>query len=121
VTGELASSRASGSVLFAVGVAADAWRMKKAVGRSFEAKTVRPAAAEATRSLTTWGAAWAGAELLGIGGALAGLETGPGAIVTGGLGAVVGGCLGMFASDWLAYKIEHKPISAEPDVDHYTC
>ena len=124
VSGEVAASKASGSVLFAVGLAADAWRMKKAIDRSLEAKTVRPAAAQATRSLTTWGATWAGAELLGIGGALAGLETGPGALVTGGVGAVVGGCLGMFASDWLAKKIEpsRKATSEDDDAtDHCAC
>ena len=48
-----------------------------------------------------------GAELLGLGGALAGIETGPGVVVTGGIGAVVGGFIGLFASNWLARKIEN--------------
>ncbi len=120
-TSELANSRVSGRLLLAAGVAVDAWRMKKAISRSVESRTVRPAAAQATRSLTTWGAAWAGAELLGIGGALAGLETGPGALVTGGLGALVGGCVGMFASDWLAQKIEPRLALPDCDADQSEC
>ena len=122
-TSELSNSKASGSFLLVAGVAVDAWRMKKAIGRSLDTKTMRPAAAQATRSLSTWGAAWAGAELLGLGGALAGLETGPGAIVTGGVGALVGGCLGMFASDWLAQRIEStkNPEAHDSDLDEAAC
>lgn len=115
VTSGLSNSKPPGGFLFAMGVAMDAWHMNIAIHRSLERKTLRPAAAQATRSLTTWGAAWAGAELLGLGGALAGIETGPGALVTGGIGALVGGCLGMFASDWLAQKIE--PPQAAPLID----
>ncbi len=105
-TGEFSNARASGGVLFALGLVSDAWQMKMAIGRSVATRTLRPAAAQATRSLTTWGAVWAGAELLGIGGALAGIETGPGVVVTSGVGAIVGGFLGLFASNWLAKKIE---------------
>ena len=99
-----------------MGLVSDAWQMKKAIDRSIDAGSVRPAAAQATRSLTTWGAVWAGAEILGVGGALAGIETGPGALVTGTVGAIVGGCLGLYASNWLVTKIEEvRPsIGANP-------
>ncbi len=109
-TGEFTNPRASGGVVFALGVASDAWQMKKAIDRSVEAGTLRPAAAQATRSLTTWGAVWAGAELLGLGGALVGIETGPGVVVTSGIGAIVGGFIGLFASNWLARKIENAGL-----------
>ena len=92
--------------MFVLGVASDAWQMKQAIDRSLAAGTFRPAAAQVTRSLTTWGSVWAGAELLGIGGAIVGIETGPGVVVTSGLGAIIGGFLGLFASNWLARKIE---------------
>ena len=113
-TGEFTDPRASGGVVFALGVASDAWLMKKAIDRSLEAKTLRPAAAQATRSLTTWGAVWAGAELLGLGGALAGIESGPGVVVTSGIGAIVGGFIGLFASNWLARKIENAGLRVSP-------
>jgi len=112
--GEFTNPRASGGVVFALGVASDAWLMKKAIDRSLEAKTLRPAAAQATRSLTTWGAVWAGAELLGLGGALAGIESGPGVVVTSGIGAIVGGFIGLFASNWLARKIENAGLRVSP-------
>jgi outer membrane lipoprotein SlyB len=121
VTGEIQRARASGGLLFALGVATDAWQMKKAINRSFETGTVRPAAAQATRSLTTWGAVWAGAELLGLGGALLGIETGPGVVVTSSVGAIVGGCIGLFASDWLARKIDdvRLEVTAEKSFTRY--
>ena len=97
-------------MLFALGIASDAWQLKQAIGRSIATKTLRPAAAQAMRSLTTWGAVWAGAELLGIGGALAGLETGPGVVVTSSVGAIVGGLLGLFASNWLVRRIESSQM-----------
>ncbi len=106
VTSGLRGARAPGHFLFALGVAADAHQMSKAIGRSVKSGTVRPAAAQATRSLTTWGAVWAGAELFGTGGALLGLETGPGAVVTSGVGALMGGFVGLFASEWLARRID---------------
>lgn len=113
-TSEFANPRASGGVVFALGVASDAWQMKKAIDRSVEGRSLRPAAAQATRSLTTWGAVWAGAELLGLGGALAGIETGPGIVVTSGIGAIVGGFIGLFASNWLARKIESAGLQVSP-------
>jgi hypothetical protein len=89
-----------------MGIVSDAHQMSKAIGKSMTSGNVRPAAAQATRSLTTWGAVWAGAELFGTGGALLGLETGPGAAVTSGVGALMGGFVGLFASEWLARRIE---------------
>jgi hypothetical protein len=52
--------------------------------------------------------------LLGLGGALAGIETGPGIVVTSGIGAIVGGFIGLFASNWLARKIESAGLQVSP-------
>jgi|GEM_PF-3068631 len=106
VTGEFRGVRASGQLLFVLGLAGDAHQLGAAISKSLKSGTVRPAAAQATRSLTSWSAVWAGAELFGTGGALLGLASGPGAVVASGVGALVGGCVGLFASDWLARRIE---------------
>ncbi len=106
VTSELRAIRVPGHLLFALGLAADAHQIGKAIGKSLQSGTVRPAAAQATRSLTNWSAVWAGAELFGSGGAWLGVVTGPGAAVTSGVGALVGGCVGFFASEWIARHIE---------------
>jgi len=105
-TSELRGMRATGQLLFALGIVTDARRMGKAIGKSVRARNMRPAAAQATRSLTNWSAVWAGAELFGTGGALLGVATGPGAVVTSGVGALVGGYVGLYASEWIARRID---------------
>jgi len=104
-TSEFRGMRATGQLLFALGIVTDARQMSKAIGRSVRSRNMRPAAAQATRSLTNWSAVWAGAELFGTGGALLGVGTGPGAVVTSGIGAFVGGYVGLFASEWIARRI----------------
>ena len=108
VTANVRSAPVPGQLLFALGLAADAHQMTKAITKSVRTGTMRPAAAQATRSLTTWGAVWAGAELFGTGGAILGLEVGPGAVVTSGIGAMIGGVVGLFASEWLARRIDRR-------------
>jgi hypothetical protein len=93
----------------AVGFAVEAWQMVRAIRRCIRHRSTRPAAAQAVRSLTTWGAVWSGVELFGAGGALLGLELGPAVVVTTALGATVGGCVGFFAGDWVAQQIELAP------------
>ncbi len=110
---ELPEPPASGGLLFAIGVVSDAWQMKQAISHSIVAGSFRPAAAQATRSLTIWGSVWAGAEVLGLCGALAGIETGPGVVITTGVGAIVGGFLGLFAGDWLVRKIVFGRLGAK--------
>jgi hypothetical protein len=106
VTSGIRGVRTPGHLLLALGVFSDAHQMSRAIGKSVKSGNVRPAAAQATRSLTTWGAVWVGAELFGTGGALLGLEMGPGAAVTSGVGALMGGFVGLFASEWLARRID---------------
>jgi hypothetical protein len=106
VKGELRSLRAPGHLMFALGIISDARQITGAIGRSIRSRTLRPAAAQATRSLTNWSAVWAGAELFGTGGALLGMATGPGAVVTSGVGALLGGYVGLVASEWIARRIE---------------
>jgi hypothetical protein len=106
ITREARALRAPGQLLFALGLVADAHQIGKAISKSLKSGTARPAAAQATRSLANWSAVWAGAELFGTGGAWLGLATGPGAAVTTGVGALVGGCVGFFASEWIARRIE---------------
>lgn len=92
--------------LVAVGVVVEAWQMAQAIKRSIVLRSARPATAQAARSLTTWGAVWAGVELFGTGGAMLGIELGPGVVISTAIGATVGGCVGFFASDWVARQIE---------------
>jgi hypothetical protein len=102
----LGTLRIGHRALVAVGLFVDAWQLGKAIERSVLAKSARPATAQAARSLTTWGAVWAGVELFGSGGAVLGIELGPGVVVVSAVGAAVGGCVGFFAGDWLARQIE---------------
>lgn len=58
-----------------------------------------------------WGGAWAGAELCGTAGAALGIETGPGAIVTGAVGGLIGGAAGFFGADWIAHLVDNGKSS----------
>lgn len=92
--------------LVAAGFVIEAWQMAQAVRRSVAQRSPRPATAQAARSLTTWGAVWAGVELFGTGGAMLGIPLGPAVVATTAIGATVGGCVGFFAGDWVARQIE---------------
>jgi hypothetical protein len=105
-TSELRGTRVTGQLLVALGIVTDVRQMSKAIGKSVRSRNMRPAAAQATRSLTNWSAVWAGAELFGTGGALLGVATGPGAVVTSSVGALVGGYVGLLASEWIARRID---------------
>jgi hypothetical protein len=88
-----------------VGVVMTAKDVYQAGQRSLEQGSAKPLAAEGIRQVGGWGGGIAGAKI-GFGvGALLGIETGPGAIVTGAIGAVIFGAAGYFGADWIADKI----------------
>jgi hypothetical protein len=76
-----------------------------AANRSVQQHSFKPIGAEVIRQAGGWGMAAAGTKL-GFGvGALFGIETGPGAIVTGAIGAIIFGAAGYIGADWIADKI----------------
>lgn len=91
-----------------VGIVLTIYDLEQASVVSYRTQSARPIAAATVRQVGGWSGAWAGAELLGAGGAAVGIETGPGALVTGAVGAVVGGVLGYFGADIIARHIEQK-------------
>ena len=76
----------------------------KAGQESYQKKSIVPIAKETVRQSGGWAGAWAGAEIGGAGGALVGIESGPGAIITGAVGAVIFGTAGFFGADWAVHK-----------------
>jgi hypothetical protein len=91
-----------------VGIVLTIYDLEQASVVSYRTRSARPIAAATVRQVGGWGGAWAGAELLGAGGAAVGIETGPGALVTGAIGAVIGGFLGYFGADVVARHIEER-------------
>jgi hypothetical protein len=89
-----------------VGFAMTAIDMGHATQKSIEQRSVKPVAAETVRQVGGWATAWAGMKLGAAGGAALGIETGPGAIVTGAIGAMIGGTAGYFGFDWIADHID---------------
>lgn len=90
-----------------VGIVLTAYDLGIAADQSFKAKSVKPIGAEVVRQAGGWGAAYAGFQLGGVAGAALGIETGPGAIITGLVGGIIGGAAGYFGADWVADHI-HK-------------
>jgi len=80
-----------------------AYKLTSATLLSVEEGTPAPLVAEAIRQGGGWGGAVAGAEVIGLAAARAGLRFGPAATIGLGLvGGLIGGALGYFGSDWLA-------------------
>jgi hypothetical protein len=88
-----------------VGFAMTAIDVTYATQRSIREGSVKPLAAETVRQVGGWAAAWAGVKLGAAGGALLGVETGPGAILTGAAGGLIGGVAGYYGFDWIADHI----------------
>jgi hypothetical protein len=88
-----------------VGIVVTVYDLGKAGVTSFSSHSLRPFEKEAGRDAVGWGGAAAGARLFAMGGAALGVETGPGAIVTGAVGGVVGGIIGFFAADWVEKQV----------------
>jgi hypothetical protein len=94
-----------GRVLTVVGVVVTIADVTQATQRSINQNSFRPLGAEAVRQVGGWGMAFAGAKIGFATGALFGIETGPGAIATGALGAIIFGAAGYFGADWIADHI----------------
>jgi hypothetical protein len=91
-----------GRVFLVVGVIVDTAQMGGAVVESYEKRSAAPVAAQTVRTVGGWAAAWAGAKAGMAVGALAGVETGPGMVLTAIGGGFVGGMAGYFGADWIA-------------------
>jgi hypothetical protein len=94
-----------GRVVQVVGIVLTAYDLSVATSQSFQTKSVKPISAEVIRQAGGWGAAVAGFKLGGAAGAALGIETGPGAFVTGLVGGLIVGTAGYFGADWVADHI----------------
>jgi hypothetical protein len=112
-------------VVEGIGLIISAYDLEQAAKKSYQQHTVVPLAKEsvkqgtgwaggavgqtAGRAAFSWAARWAaaeeGAELGGVGGAAIGIETGPGALVSGGVGALVFGTAAFFGAEWATKKL----------------
>jgi LysM domain len=91
-----------------VGFVMTAVDLNSAAQKSVTNHSVKPITAEVVRQAGSWASTWAGMKLGASGGALLGIETGPGALLTGFLGGVVGGAAGYFGFDWIADHIDEN-------------
>lgn len=83
-----------------------ALELTQATRTSMAAGSAAPIAAEGIRQVGGWAMAWGGMKLGGLAGAAVGIETGPGALVSGAAGALVGGFAGYMGFDWIADQID---------------
>lgn len=91
-----------------IGFTLTAIDMTNAAHRSHAIGSARPMVAETVRQVGGWSSAWAGMKLGGVAGVAVGIETGPGAIATGAIGALVGGFAGYYGFDWIADHIDEN-------------
>ena len=91
-----------------LGLFLTAYDYGNATAESVKLNSSKPLIAESVRQTGSWGTAWAGAKV-GIGlGALAGIKTGPGAIITGIGGGFIFGTAGYIGADWIADHIHRN-------------
>jgi hypothetical protein len=89
-----------------LGFVVTAIELTQAARQSLAARTAAPLAAVGIRQVGGWAMAWSGMKLGGFAGAALGIETGPGALVCGAAGALVGGFAGYMGFDWIADHID---------------
>jgi len=89
-----------------VGFAFTAYDLGNATVKSVKTDSAKPIMAETLRQTGGWGGALTGIEIGGTIGAAFGIETGPGAILTGAIGALIFGTAGYFGADWIADFID---------------
>ncbi|MCP8463991.1 glycine zipper family protein [Pseudomonas sp. ZM23] len=92
-------------VVQVVGIVFTAYDITQASRESVRLGNAKPITAELVRQAGGWGAAWAGLKMGGAVGAAVGIETGPGAVLTGLVGGIVFGAAGYFGADWVADHI----------------
>ncbi len=97
-----------GRVVMVLGFVMTAVDMSIAANQSYQARSVKPVAAETIRQVGGWGGAVAGMKVGGLVGAALGIETGPGAIITGAIGAIIFGAAGYYGADWVADYIHEN-------------
>lgn len=92
-------------VIQVLGIAFTAYDLTTASQESIRIGNAKPISAEVIRQAGGWGAAWAGFKVGGVAGAALGIETGPGALISGLIGGIVVGAAGYFGADWVADHI----------------
>jgi hypothetical protein len=91
-----------GRVFLVTGAIIDGALLVDAGATSLSERTPAPLVAQAVRTAGSWGMAWAGAKLGFLAGGVAGVETGPGLVLTAIGGGIIGGALGFFGADCIA-------------------
>lgn len=87
------------------GIAFTVYDLGAATVDSVQSHSIRPISAEAVRQVGGWGGAWAGMGMGFAAGAAFGIETGPGALLTGMAGGIFFGWRGYKLGDSVAKKI----------------
>ncbi|MFC5474646.1 glycine zipper family protein [Paraherbaspirillum soli] len=95
-------------VVGVIGIVFTAYELEQATEKSIKVKSVKPISAEVIRQAGGWAGARAGFAIGGEIGALAGIETGPGAVVTGLVGGIIFGVGGYYGASWAADHIDKK-------------
>lgn len=89
-------------VITTFGIAFTAYDLSCAINESYKINSFKPVTAEVIRQAGGWGAGMAGFKIGAIAGAAVGIETGPGALITGLIGGIIFGSAGYFGADWIA-------------------
>lgn len=87
-------------VLQVTAIAITAYDLTVATDKSFKAKSIVPISRELIKQAGGWGGAWARFKIGALAGGAIGIETGPGAVISGAVGGIVFGVAGYWGADW---------------------
>lgn len=88
-------------VLQITAIAFTAYDISIAANQSYKTKSMVPITREVVKQAGGWGGAWIGFKIGAAAGALFGIETGPGALITGAVGGIIFGVGGYWGAEWI--------------------
>jgi hypothetical protein len=88
-------------VLQVTAIAFTAYDLSVAANKSYKTKSMVPITREVVKQAGGWGGAWVGFKIGAATGAFFGIETGPGAIITGAVGGIIFGLGGYWGAEWV--------------------
>lgn len=95
-------------VVKVTGIVFTAYDLDQATEKSLNNDSVKPITAEVIRQAGGWGMAMAGAKIGVVAGEAIGIETGPGAALSGLIGGIIFGAAGYVGADWVADLIDEN-------------
>jgi hypothetical protein len=103
-----------------VGVVVTVYDLGNATVESIHQDSPKPLVKEAARQTGGWAGGWVGMKLGCMAGGALGIETGPGAVISCGVGGLIFGAAGFYGASWLVDYIDSSPGAQQSSAPDYS-